>query len=236
MISIVTLTYNNFSELEKTFNSLQGVSGIESVVVNGGECEITKKFLKDKALIHISEKDQGIADAFNKGVKLSSCDYIGFLNSGDVLLDKSYYENAQRILNSSPEISFVYSDLWMGKKKFRAAQQPFHLGKGMPFPHPSVIARKSVFETIGHFNTAYRIAMDYDWAIRLVKGGFQGRKIEATPILMEPTGVSVRNESLSIQESLTALKENGLYMGREKLYFQIRKSKFLLRSLVKWTS
>jgi GT2 family glycosyltransferase len=233
MISIVTLTFNNFSELEKTLNSLQGVSEIESVVVNGGECEITKNYLQNNNIKHISEKDQGIADAFNKGINLSSSAYIGFLNRGDVLLDKSYYGKAQQILDSSPEISFVYSDLWMGKKKFRAAVQPYHLGKGMPFPHPSVVVRKSVFDKIGQFKTAYRIAMDYDWAIRLVKAGYQGRKIEATPILMDQTGVSVRNESLSIQESLNALRENGLYKGKEKMYFQLRKTKFFLRSLVK---
>ena len=68
MISIITVTYNNFDDLYRTLNSLNKVKGIEKVVVNGGDCHKTKKYLSAFDGIAISEPDKGISDAFNKGV------------------------------------------------------------------------------------------------------------------------------------------------------------------------
>ena len=67
MISVITVTYNNYNDLHRTLASLEKVVGIESVVVNGGECEKTKKLLSNFDGIAISEPDKGISDAFNKG-------------------------------------------------------------------------------------------------------------------------------------------------------------------------
>ena len=68
MISVITVTYNNYDDLHRTLNSLKNVDGIESVVVNGGDCNKTKKLLSNYDGIAISEPDKGISDAFNKGV------------------------------------------------------------------------------------------------------------------------------------------------------------------------
>ena len=67
MISVITVTYNNYDDLHRTLNSLKNVDGIESVVVNGGDCNKTKKLLSNYDGIAISEPDNGISDAFNKG-------------------------------------------------------------------------------------------------------------------------------------------------------------------------
>ena len=72
MISVITVTYNNYYDLQRTLASLEQVEGIENVVVNGGDCEKTKKLLHDFKGIAISEPDKGISDAFNKGVSLAS--------------------------------------------------------------------------------------------------------------------------------------------------------------------
>ena len=65
MISIITVTYNNFYDLHRTLDSLEKIDGIEKVVVNGGECAITKEYLSDFDGIVITEPDKGISDAFN---------------------------------------------------------------------------------------------------------------------------------------------------------------------------
>ena len=68
MISIITVTYNNLDDLHRTLDSLKKVDGIEKIVVNGGECAKTKKYLSDFDGTAISEPDKGISDAFNKGI------------------------------------------------------------------------------------------------------------------------------------------------------------------------
>ena len=66
ILSVVTLTFNNYHELIKTINSLKGIDSVESVIVNGGSCIETKEFLeKNSQYTSISESDNGISDAFN---------------------------------------------------------------------------------------------------------------------------------------------------------------------------
>lgn len=78
MISIITITFNNYSELRTTLDSLKDISNIESIVVNGGSCEKTREFLKNYPGKSVSEKDNGISDAFNKGLRIASGDAILF--------------------------------------------------------------------------------------------------------------------------------------------------------------
>ena len=110
MISVITVTYNNYEDLHRTLNSLKNVNGIESVVVNGGDCEKTKKLVKNFDGISISEPDKGISDAFNKGIALANGENVMFLNSGDILLSPEYMKEAEQIIDSNREISFVHSD------------------------------------------------------------------------------------------------------------------------------
>ncbi|MBT3716507.1 MAG: glycosyltransferase, partial [Deltaproteobacteria bacterium] len=90
MISVITVTYNNYYDLHRTLASLENVEGIENVVINGGDCEKTKKLLYDFKGVVISEPDRGISDAFNKGVIAANGENMMFLNSGDVLLSPEY--------------------------------------------------------------------------------------------------------------------------------------------------
>ena len=98
MISIITVTYNNFDDLYRTLDSLEKIDGIEKIVVNGGECAKTKEYLSDFDGISISEPDKGISDAFNKGVSRSTGDNVMFLNSGDILLSPDYLHEATKII------------------------------------------------------------------------------------------------------------------------------------------
>ena len=98
MISVITVTYNNYDDLHRTLHSLKNVDGIESVVVNGGDCNKTKKLLSNYDGIAISEPDKGISDAFNKGVTHATGENVMFLNSGDVLLSPEYLQEAEKTL------------------------------------------------------------------------------------------------------------------------------------------
>jgi len=100
MISVITVTYNNYDDLHRTLHSLKNVDGIESVVVNGGDCNKTKKLLSNYDGIAISEPDKGISDAFNKGVTHATGEKVMFLNSGDILLSPDYLKEAEKTLTS----------------------------------------------------------------------------------------------------------------------------------------
>ncbi len=135
LLSVITLTYNNLPELKKTLNSLPGYNFIESAIINGGTDDETVKFLKSYKGIVVNEKDEGISDAFNKGVAYSTGNYIMFLNSGDELIDKGYLQKAKEILDNKSEYSFVHSNLLFidkGGTELFMRPQLMNVGWGMP--------------------------------------------------------------------------------------------------------
>ena len=218
MISVITVTYNNYDDLHRTLHSLKNVDGIESVVVNGGDCNKTKKLLSNYDGIAISEPDKGISDAFNKGVTHATGENVMFLNSGDILLSPDYLKEAEKTLNFNPEISFVHSDslfedrisgiIYMEPLKSAFFSQA-PLGRGMPYNHLTMVIRKSIFDKIGLFKLHYKITMDFEWVCRLQKKQFDGHYIGGEPVVkMDGGGVSSTTEQLVMWESLKALIEN----------------------------
>src|SRR4051812_38860985 len=103
MISVITITFNSYADFKKTIDSIQGMN-VDSVVINGGTSPETKQYIKLMDLHGVTEKDKGVADAFNKGLNLTKGDYVTFLSSGDVLLDKNYYNEAISIFEKNPKI------------------------------------------------------------------------------------------------------------------------------------
>lgn len=236
MISIVTITYNNFDELVKTLNSIPESTIIESVVINGGQCEKTKLFLNTYPGKSITEKDDGIADAFNKGVKLSSGKYIMFLNSGDVLIDKSYLEKALKVLNENRNISFVHSNLLLvddSNPELFMRPTLSNLGRGMPYLHPTMIVKKELFDKIGMFDTKLKIAMDFDWIVKLVKYNFLGYFINNSAVVkMNASGKSIKEEKAAIKECYTILKSNNFLTPNNFMGFILRYVLYVLRMIM----
>lgn len=226
MISIVTITYNNFDELIETLNSIPESPLIESIVINGGQCERTMKFLKTYSGKSITEKDDGIADAFNKGVKLSSGKYIMFLNSGDVLLSQEYLQKAVNILESNPSIAFIHSNIIFSDKlgvKLFIKPQMKNVGRGMPYNHPTMIVRKKVFDEIGLFNKEHKYAMDLDLVVRMEKQSYRGFYInDKAVIIMDGSGVSVNEEIESIRECYKILKTEEYFNFTNAFGYSVR--------------
>ena len=98
LLSIVTITFNNYEELLNTVASVSDLENCEHIIINGGKCQKTLAFLKSYCGVSVSEPDQGISDAFNKGIKLCQGGAVMLLNSGDILLDQTYPEKALHIL------------------------------------------------------------------------------------------------------------------------------------------
>jgi GT2 family glycosyltransferase len=239
MISIVTITYNNFDQLIKTLNSIPKLDIVESVVINGGDCKKTKDFLDGYSGKSISEKDEGIADAFNKGIKSSSGNYIMFLNSGDILLSTNYLQKAQSILDSNPNITFVHSDIifsdQLGSDLYMKPQMK-NLGRGMPYHHQTMIVRKKIFDEIGTFKKELKYAMDFDFVVRMEKRNYKGFYLnEEAVVKMDGKGVSVIEESNSIKECYKVLKSENYFNIQNTIGYIIRFGLFSSRKLLELT-
>lgn len=236
MISIITITYNNSEELVRTINSIPKSLFSESVIINGGTCERTREFLKSYSGVVVNEKDEGIADAFNKGIKKSSGKYIMFLNSGDELIDKSYLKKAADFLDVNQGYSFVHSNIILtdesGEKLY--VRPPMkNIGRGMPYLHPTMIFRRNIFDKVGLFNTNFKIAMDYDFIMRMQMAGLKGFYFnEIFSVKMDGAGKSIKQESLAIKECFEILKRNNYLNFKNSSGFIIRYVLFILRKVL----
>jgi glycosyltransferase len=236
VISIITITYNDSDGLKKTLSSIPDYNFIESVVINGGSDNKSLEYLSSHHGKVINEEDKGIADAFNKGIKYSSGDAIMFLNSGDELINTTYLKDAEEILRKNSKIDFIHSNLLVtnqtGLELFM--KPPFcNLGRGLPYLHPTMIVKKSVFDKIGFFNKKYKIAMDFDFVVRLVKKGYNGFYVKDKYVVkMDGTGRSVEREFEAIKECYKSLKENKILNLQNSVGLSIRITLYFLRKMM----
>jgi|WetSurMetagenome_2_1015567.scaffolds.fasta_scaffold60307_3 glycosyltransferase involved in cell wall biosynthesis len=236
MISIITITYNNFKELKRTLSSIPDYEFIESVVINGGSDDASKEYLSSHQGKVINEKDEGIADAFNKGIANSSDDAIMFLNSGDELIEATYLREAEELLKKNNTVDFIHSNLVVTDQTgLELYMKPpfYNLGRGLPYLHPTMIVKKSVFEQIGFFNKNYKIAMDFDFVVRLVKKGYNGFYLKDKFVVkMEGTGLSVEREFDAIKECYKSLKENKFLNLQNSVGLSIRITLYFMRKIM----
>ena len=220
LLSIVTITFNNFEDLLHTIESVRDLEHSEHIIINGGNCLKTLEYLKNFSGKSISEPDQGISDAFNKGINLSTGDAIIMLNSGDILLDRTYPSRACQILGQDSEIDFVHSDLIfedrligpyvMRPLRIKNILYP-NIGRGMPYRHQSMVVRKEVFDRVGLFNLDY-ISSDYDWVCKwefsLKESHGKAYYSDGVPVIkMDGGGISSTQESKIILEAIQIIKQ-----------------------------
>ena len=225
-LSIITITLNNFEELLSTVESVRDLNGCEHIIINGGECPQTLEFLQGYNGKSVSEPDQGISDAFNKGIRLSSGDAIIMLNSGDILLDRTYPARASQILDQDPQIDFVHADLIfedtligsyiMRPLRTKNVLSP-NIGRGMPYRHQSMVVRKEVYGRVGFFNLNY-ICSDFDWVCRwelgLKKSHGKAYYSQGDPvIIMDGGGISSTQERKIILEAIKIIRQRNKHIS-----------------------
>ena len=220
LLSIVTITFNNYDQLLHTVESVKDLKCCEHLIINGGECKNTFEFLQNYPGISISEPDQGISDAFNKGIKLSQGSAVMLLNSGEILLDQTYPEKALHILKEHPEVDFVhanelYDDAMIGEFVMRPLRKQNNLypniGKGMPYRHQTMVVRKTVYEKVGLFDLKY-VTSDYDWICRwensCIKISGSAYYLQGNPVIkMDGGGISSTQEGKVILEAIQIIRQ-----------------------------
>lgn len=222
---MITATYNNCKTVRETLDSVlsQTYPMVEYIVIDGFSTDGTLQILesyKSKLDVLISEPDQGIYDALNKGILHSSGDIIGFLHADDLFESSNILEKIANAFDI-PEIEAVYGDLVYVHKndtlkivrywKSCAFYEKL-LHKGWMPPHPTLYIKRSVYERLGMFNTLYRIAADYDLVLRFFgKGKLYSSYIPEVMVRMRNGGISNKSITTIIQKSLediSTLRQN----------------------------
>ena len=181
-ISLITAVYNNSSGLRSSLESSlsQTHQEIERIIIDGGSNDGTLQILQGytSEIDHIvSEPDNGIYDALNKGIQLANGGIIGILHSDDLFAEPDILEKIARKFDSS-SIDLLYGDLCYVRndnpnqivRYWKAGVfNPLRLGNGWMPPHPTVYVRRYLFERFGLYDTRYFISSDFDWMLRLLK-------------------------------------------------------------------
>lgn len=224
-ISIITATYNSEKTLKETLDSVlsQTYKDYEHIIIDGlskdNTMEIVKEYEKkyDGKLKYISEKDSGLYDAMNKGIKMATGDIIGILNSDDKYANENVL---QLIANKFEETNcdgtyanLIFMDEETMTKPKRIWKSAYgKLENGWHPAHPTLYLKKEVYDKIGLFNLKYKIVADYDFMIRMMKDKtIKLEYINEYIVYMRIGGTStagIKGYIKNLKEAHNALKEN----------------------------
>lgn len=177
-VSIITITYNSEKTLERTIRSIisQDYSQLEYIVVDGGSSDRTIEIIRkyeNKITKWISEPDNGISDAFNKGIKMASGEIIGLINSDDGLLPNAitklveYYDPKVEVYRG--KIKLIKEDT--GTEAIEIPSMKFRIIKPYHVNHQGTFITKSAYNKYGMYDVRCRNAMDFDILLRMERQG-----------------------------------------------------------------
>jgi GT2 family glycosyltransferase len=219
--------YNRFETAGHSLRSVQSQThgNVQHVVIDGGSSDGTVQLLRDLLpadAVLVSEPDQGIYDALNKGIALCSGEVIGVMHSDDFFADEQVLADVASAF-ADPAVDAVYGDLdYVSAKDTSKIIRHWRAGPylrerlawGWMPPHPTLFVRRHVIETWGGYDTRYRISADYDCILRYFGKG-QVRAIYLPRVLVKMRVGGESNASLKkiIRKSCEdwqAMRRNGI--------------------------
>lgn len=224
--SIVTISYNAENEIEETIQSvlIQKYRPMEYIFVDGKSTDKTTEIINRFIPIlqaagicvkYLSERDNGISDAFNKGINLAEGDIIGLINAGDTLLPEALQivmENIKR------DTDIIYGNTLLVDKKNNISYlraKPDHVdyskfaSKGLVFTHQSAFVKRKMYEEVGLYDLEFDIIMDTELFIRFYRYGAKFQYIDYTIVSMLAGGISARPSKRIYQEHIEIGKRYG---------------------------
>jgi glycosyltransferase involved in cell wall biosynthesis len=217
LISIVTIVYNGAADINATLKSVleQNYSNIQYIIIDGGSTDDTLRIIdqyKNQIDIIVSEPDNGIYDAMNKGISYCKGQWVNFMNCGDTFysagtLETVFTDSSNRksdVIYGKHEVSYV------GKKILKIPNPINELWKGMSIQHQSIFVRTEILSTF-LFDTRYRFAADYNLLYYFYKNGIHITFIDTFISTVAAQGFSESNSVKTYREFRDiALKyENG---------------------------
>jgi len=236
MLSVVTVCFNNLEELKTTIQSVdkQLMLPEEHLIIDGSTRTEIQDFLENTPQPPyrkwICEPDKGISDAFNKGITNATCKIVHLLNSGDYYFDENAIKNAIQAFKDDEHLQWLHGKYaqfrggaWvMSGKPF----DPKLLYRGMrQLGHQTFFVKKIMYDRYGLFNLSLKMAMDYDFIVRIAKEKFHF--LDKPITVFTPGGISSNQFKNSLKETREVYEK---YYG-----FSIKSRLWMLRSfLLAW--
>ena len=236
-ISIITVCYNDAAALKRTIDSIREQEfELEHVIIDGGSTDgsvelLEESQLKYKKLKYISEPDRGVYDAINKGVELSTSEYLLILNAGDTfgsndvikdIFSSQYYSNQDYFIG---RVSYVYKS---GKNKSDSPY--FHSVNNLECSHQAFIYKKRLHEILGLYSLHYNSASDYDFFSKVYTeyGLLQSKKYPYFVAIREKFGADMSD---SLQHTIEMIKIDYQHKFLKQTLF--KRTKELVIKLIK---
>lgn len=221
-ISLITVCYNSEKTISDTLESVlyQTYENYEYLIIDGKSSDNTVSIIKKYEkrfcgkLKLISEKDKGLYDAMNKGIKMATGDIVGILNSDDVLANKDVFKRINEAYKDDTEI--LYADLIYADESLRMPIRDYISGiKKSPAwcpAHPTMYIRRKVFDEIGFYDLKYKVSADYDFMVRLNINNYKFQYLKEYLVLMRMGGVSngVDGYIKGFKDAKSILKDNNI--------------------------
>ncbi len=247
-VSIVTVCFNSAATIRDAIESVLGQShtDIEYIIIDGNSTDDTMKIVseyEDRIATVVSEPDNGIYDAMNKGVRAATGDIVGILNSDDFFASPDVVADVVEAFRKNNDVGMVFGDVvfvspddltqvrrYYSSRHFR----PWKLRFGYMPPHPATFVRRDLYTRFGEYNLDYRIASDYEMFVRWLFGNkVRFHRIDKVMVQMRLGGIStagVRSSILLNREIVRACVDNGLYTN---FFCMLPKIPFKLLELVR---
>lgn len=212
LVTVVTVVYNGEKHLEQAIKSVinQTYKNIEYIIIDGGSTDGTPDIIqhyKDHIAYWISEPDNGIYHAMNKGIKKASGEFIGMLNADDWYEPNVIEKVANKIdsLEGDVEDRVIYCDsynydeeLSAGFKTKQTSEMKYW--KGMTVSHQAMFIHCTIYEKLGLYSLDYCFASDYEFFLRMIKAGIRFEKLDFHGINFRMGGASTTYMNRSISE------------------------------------
>lgn len=238
-ISVITVVWNNAKTIRDAIDSVlyQTYKNIEYIIIDGQSTDGTVDIINSygaKISKFISEPDEGLYDAMNKGLTLATGDIIGILNSDDFYINNNVIEKIVREFEEK-KVDSVYADLVYVKpdnldKVVRyydsSSCEPASFQYALYPAHPTFFVKRYVYEKYGLFKIDYKIGADFDIIARFLYTNKISYSYLKEPLIkMRMGGVSTSLSSIWINsiEQLRVCKENGIRTNIFKIFFKYPK-------------
>lgn len=224
-VSIITVSWNSNQTIKDTIESViaQTYDDIEYIVVDGGSTDGTIETVKsygNQIAQFVSEPDNGIYDAMNKGVGLATGDIVGILNSDDHFCDKNIVKQVvDKFLSSRAGVVLTNVCMMSNEGKVFRNYEAYDLNKrvmrfGFAPPHPGAFIAKEVYTRVGLYDTSFKISADFDFFLRILLMSEKIELLNIKSVNMLEGGVStsgIKSYYESTKELYCALKKNRVY-------------------------
>ena len=238
LFSIITVCLNE-PNLERTCESIvnQSYQNFEWLVIDGGSDEKSLRLFekyKSRMSYFVSEKDNGIYHAMNKGILQAKGQYCNFMNAGDSFYTPDALERATKVLEGEPEIDVLYGNALTSQERLVRPELKYELGEYLyytTFPHQSTFIRNKCFKHYGLYDAKLKIASDYKYFLLLYKNECIFRYFDVIISYMDQSGISSNplNRKLLFSEREQIISE--FYTSEEQAYFKQKEREFHIKLL-----